>query len=204
MSNYYKCNSCGHIFHYDDAHKHHTTWESHYGVSDLFPDSNPVTFLACPHCNSEEVEETSVSFCTSCSEMLEDKYYEFFGEYYCLDCLMDIIPDSKQLLEDYIKDSCSFFLKRFRDYTKIKDTKEIILTLSDEDSLFIEDYLLFLEERVENFKKEDIKDLDYHTYSLLCADCPCAKRCHEDCTNCEEYEELLNYFESLEELSKLS
>ena len=201
MSNYYKCKACGFLFPQDEAGVLHTSHESIIGLSGSY---TPLSLAICPRCSDDELEEIYISHCTSCEEPILDKEYEFFGEYYCLDCLMDIIPDSKQLLEDYIKDSCSFFLKRFHDYTKIKDTKEIILTLADEDSLFIEDYLLFLEERVENFKNEDIKDLDYHTYSKLCADCPCAKRCHEDCTNCEDYEELLNYFESLEELSKLS
>lgn len=204
MSDYLKCTNCGQVFHYCDANKHHTTWESHYGVSDLFPNSNAVTFVACPHCDSEEVEEIYVSHCTSCEEPILDKEYEFFGEYYCLNCLMDILPNSKQLLEDYIKDSCSYLLKKFHSYCDTKDAKEIISLLAKEDTLFIEDYLLFLEEQVEDFKEKDIKDLDYHCYSQLCACCEDERRCHEDCTNCEEYLDFLEMLEALEELKDLS
>lgn len=32
-----------------------TTYESMYGVSDLFPDSTPTSYDVCPRCGSEEI-----------------------------------------------------------------------------------------------------------------------------------------------------
>jgi hypothetical protein len=181
--------------------------EDYYGVAGLFSTRNYQSCIACPSCGEyEDLDDYYPTLCCACKEVLEDgvKHYIFFGEYYCLECLMELLPDSKQLLEEYIHDSCSFFLKRFHEYRNLKDTKEIILIFAKEDSLFIEDYLLFLEEQVEGFKEKDIKDLDYHCYSQMCAGCEDERRCHEDCETCEEYQDFLELLEALEELENLS
>ena len=33
------------------------------------------------------------------------------------------------------------------------------------------------------------EDIEMMVYRLMCSDCPNARRCHEECENCEEYEE---------------
>jgi len=40
------------------------------------------------------------------------------------------------------------------------------------------------------------EDIEMMVYQMLCKDCPNARRCHELCETCDEYEE------NLEELSK--
>lgn len=35
------------------------------------------------------------------------------------------------------------------------------------------------------------EDLEYELYKRMCGSCPNAKRCHEECENCDEYEEEL-------------
>lgn len=34
-------------------------------------------------------------------------------------------------------------------------------------------------------------DLEMKIYQLMCASCPSARLCHEECTTCDEYEEEL-------------
>ena len=38
------------------------------------------------------------------------------------------------------------------------------------------------------------EDLEYQVYKRLCSQCPNAKKCHEECETCEEYDrEVMNY-----------
>ena len=39
------------------------------------------------------------------------------------------------------------------------------------------------------------KDLIYQLYRLMCSECPNARKCHEECGSCEEYEEELERLE---------
>ena len=34
-------------------------------------------------------------------------------------------------------------------------------------------------------------DIEMQLYSEMCANCPYAKKCHEDCENCDDFEEEL-------------
>lgn len=51
----YKCSECGRFF--DEPNEVRTSYESYYGVSNLFPNSTPFVYGTCPHCNSESYEE---------------------------------------------------------------------------------------------------------------------------------------------------
>ena len=35
------------------------------------------------------------------------------------------------------------------------------------------------------------EDIEYKLYKMMCSDCPNAKKCHEECDTCEEYDEEL-------------
>lgn len=35
------------------------------------------------------------------------------------------------------------------------------------------------------------EDLEYQLYRLMCGSCPNAKKCHEECETCEEYDDEL-------------
>lgn len=43
----------------------------------------------------------------------------------------------------------------------------------------------------------DEQEIAMRVYQLMCADCPSAHRCHENCSFCEEYEDAL--MEAMEE-----
>lgn len=62
----YACDNCKHIFTLDDAIKKETSWERYNGVSDLFPNSTPLTLYLCPECESEDKEEASQ--CVQCEK----------------------------------------------------------------------------------------------------------------------------------------
>lgn len=51
----YICNHCKRKF--EEPEEINTTYESLYGISSLFPNSNSITLYACPYCNSNDVEE---------------------------------------------------------------------------------------------------------------------------------------------------
>ena len=51
----YKCNNCGRTFQEPDIQQ--TSYESYYGVSDLFPNSTPLSLSVCPCCGDDDIEE---------------------------------------------------------------------------------------------------------------------------------------------------
>lgn len=53
----YKCENCNEVFDESDADKVHTTYESEYGVSGEFASSTPYSYLVCPYCKCDELEE---------------------------------------------------------------------------------------------------------------------------------------------------
>lgn len=53
----YKCCECGYVFSEEEAGEIKTTYESYCGVSSEFHDSHPFTYLVCPYCGSDEIEE---------------------------------------------------------------------------------------------------------------------------------------------------
>ena len=88
-SSMYKCLDCNRVF--DEFDTKRTSYESYFGVSDLFPNSHNLTIEVCPRCGSENISE--VNLCESCKwshidndseeyceteESFECKYYEEF------------------------------------------------------------------------------------------------------------------------------
>ena len=52
-----RCDRCGEIFSEDDAGRKKVCMEDYYGVGSMFPDRHYKTFLICPNCGSEEIDE---------------------------------------------------------------------------------------------------------------------------------------------------
>lgn len=42
---------------FDEPKVVHTSYESYYGVADLFGNSTPLEYLACPFCEDEDITE---------------------------------------------------------------------------------------------------------------------------------------------------
>lgn len=51
----YRCDNCRATF--EEPDEEHTTYESYYGVSSLFPNSTSMTLYVCPYCGSDDIEE---------------------------------------------------------------------------------------------------------------------------------------------------
>ena len=51
----YKCQNCGQTF--QEPEEVQTTYESYYGVMDLFPNYHLMTYYCCPYCHEEDFEE---------------------------------------------------------------------------------------------------------------------------------------------------
>lgn len=51
----WKCNNCKKEF--ESPKETLTTYENYYGVSMEFASKTPATFLECPFCNDEDIEE---------------------------------------------------------------------------------------------------------------------------------------------------
>ena len=51
----FKCENCGYEF--EEPKIVHTTYEDYYGVRGEFANVHKLKYLACPHCNSEMIEE---------------------------------------------------------------------------------------------------------------------------------------------------
>lgn len=52
----YRCSCCKNKF--SEPETIPTTYESYYGVSDLFSNSTPMDLYVCPICNSDDIDET--------------------------------------------------------------------------------------------------------------------------------------------------
>lgn len=51
----YECGNCRCTF--DEPYEEHTTYESYYGVSSMFPNSHSMTLYLCPNCGSDDIGE---------------------------------------------------------------------------------------------------------------------------------------------------
>ena len=51
----WECQDCGKRF--DDPEIRHTTYESYYGVSNMFENSTDLELYICPCCGSEDIKE---------------------------------------------------------------------------------------------------------------------------------------------------
>lgn len=60
------CDDCLRVFSDDEVVKRRTTYEAEYGVSNLFPNSTPMTKYLCPFCGSDEITEAEQ--CEKCLE----------------------------------------------------------------------------------------------------------------------------------------
>ena len=90
------CNNCSKTFTDEEAKKIHGTFESDYGVSDLFPTQTPYVKYVCPYCDSEDYEEARE--CERCGEycldsMIEDAYETLGLGYMCPQCYEDSMMD---------------------------------------------------------------------------------------------------------------
>jgi hypothetical protein len=118
---------------------------------------------------------------------------------------MEFIPDSEELLREYIKDNCEIHLSKFEELIKTNNIYKVIGFFEAKDSLFLEDYLLFLEEKITELKEacKSASSIEDILYSKLCDDCIPSKICHEECTHCPEYLEEEEKLESLLAISTL-
>lgn len=64
------CGDCGASFDESEARHESTSCEDYYGVSDLFPNSTPMTLTLCPECGSDAVYECDKDGieCDDCEE----------------------------------------------------------------------------------------------------------------------------------------
>ena len=53
----YICADCGAIFDKNEARYEEVCMEDYYGVGNLFPDRHYNTFMICPECGSEDVDD---------------------------------------------------------------------------------------------------------------------------------------------------
>lgn len=53
----YRCLDCCKTFNEDELETISTTYEEYYGVNGDFPNSNPMSYDACPYCHSESYDE---------------------------------------------------------------------------------------------------------------------------------------------------
>lgn len=87
----YLCEDCNHKF--EEPRRVETTFESYYGVSDLFSSSTRTTLFTCPSCGSEEISE--LEECDCCGEFVKETYSTEgminggIG-YVCENCLRDM------------------------------------------------------------------------------------------------------------------
>lgn len=89
----YYCSTCGNVF--EEPLEVNTTYESFYGVSNLFSNSTPLTMHVCPYCKEtgyEEMEE-----CPMCGEYCKhDDMIDTEGLYnggidlVCPNCIRDL------------------------------------------------------------------------------------------------------------------
>lgn len=201
MSEHYKCKNCGRTFHEKYVMTKHTSHEAIIGLSG----HTPLDLSVCPYCRSEDIEETFISSCSTCDTYLTGKSYEFFNKSYCDICIMEFIPDSEDLLREYIKDSCEIHLSKFEELIKTNNIYKVIGFFEAKDSLFLEDYLLFLEEKIAELKEacKSASSIEDILYSKLCDGCASELHCHWECCHCDKYLEEEEKLESLLAISTL-
>lgn len=51
----WKCNNCECTF--EEPMTFYTTYETFYGIGDMFASSTPLELLVCPHCGDEDIQE---------------------------------------------------------------------------------------------------------------------------------------------------
>lgn len=85
----YKCTNCNCRF--EEPKSIRTSYESYYGVSDLFDSYNYMDLLVCPECDYEDIEK--LKQCGLCEEWFEEDELEISDEikvgcnnYRCKDC----------------------------------------------------------------------------------------------------------------------
>jgi len=71
----YVCDNCEREF--DEPYDVHTTYESYYGVSSLFPNSTPMTLAVCPYCGSDDIRENEllIYFVTPGEPLANRRFY---------------------------------------------------------------------------------------------------------------------------------
>lgn len=86
----FQCNNCNSKFEEPDRKK--TTYESEYGVSDLFISSTPFEMLICPNCGDDDLEE--LVRCPLCREWCSEEeltdtegLIEVDKDYVCPECI---------------------------------------------------------------------------------------------------------------------
>lgn len=163
--NYYKCNECGQVFSENEADVVHTTYESMYGVSDLFPNSTPCSYYSCPYCGSEDLnDEGEYSSCAWCDVILsEDEFYSFYERgsiyNYCFECWLEKVVSSEDAIifwKNYFdskefKNDCIHY-EMTEDFESVKDKSiESILRFFKD---YNEEFITFELDSLNNYLKE--------------------------------------------------
>lgn len=74
------CTECGHIFSEEEAIEVSTTYEAYYGVSDLFSNSTPMTYLICPQCRGDRLEKYEEEFKTDLERIEKIRNLDWEGK----------------------------------------------------------------------------------------------------------------------------
>lgn len=88
----YYCENCKNEF--EEPSKEKTTFESYYGIGNLFNSQQDFILEKCPHCGNEEIEEMGT--CDNCGYPCRDIYLtdteELIGGVgnLCPDCMRDL------------------------------------------------------------------------------------------------------------------
>lgn len=143
---YFKCDNCNKKFHEDEASVVHTSYESFYGVSDLFPYSTPLSYYACPYCGDESLESFEAYECTTCYKIVEESSIVSINEEnFCMECALDILSEySLDILEKFCIE-CDYALDIFN-ANKHLSIRECLKALANYDEDIISDYISFIEE----------------------------------------------------------
>lgn len=96
------CNRCKAVFTEDEARTENFL---HTEVQPMTAE----TFLACPHCLSENIEDAA--YCYKCNRPM--RYSDLKGGYYCMDCIQSM--RSKNLDNRYILDNIDDFAEWLHD-----------------------------------------------------------------------------------------
>ena len=153
MLKYFRCNNCNKIFPVEDAPKVYTSYESYYGVGSLFPNSTPLSYYVCPHCDDDNLEDINVCECSSCSAITtEEDAVSFKQEDFCLTCAIEIFSEYLiELLEKYCIEEYDYCLETFN-ANKHLGIHKCLEALVKFDIAIIYDYAYFIED---NMKGDD-------------------------------------------------